>query len=423
MPEMDGIETARALQKMTELDVIPKVIMVSAYDRAEVAAHSHDVDIARYLLKPVHADILAEAMVDALGHKSKSGESSPSEPEEAQQWQGYHLLVVEDNELNQILAREVLQQAGFQVTVVDNGQAGLDALEDGHFDAVLMDVQMPLMDGYTATRLIRENPRTKALPVIAMTANVLAGDREKAFASGMDDYVSKPLDLNHLFAVLRRVLAGEAAIRQTVEPVGMPEPESVQTLDMAQALRVAGNDRELVTRLQIKFLESLANFSASFEAALADQRYTDALRLVHTVKGTASNVGATALAAAAALVETACRQDRPSAEHLAPLLLSLRDRIGETSTALHSRLGSDIADRYGEADLSDEKWADLLDQLHEALLLSDTAALPLVKSLLAIGERNGHGPTLARIAEAVDHYDFEAGLAELESMLQAGRRS
>ena len=206
MPDMNGIETVKRLHQLADGGEIPKIVMVSAYDRDDVIALAHGLDIAEFLVKPVSPNTLIEAIMNAIGTRLTDQEATLPVTIASRDWTGTHLLLVEDNELNQLLAQELLEQAGFTVTLAENGRLGVDAVLSQHFDGVLMDVQMPVMDGYAATREIRKESRFEHLPIIAMTANAMVGDRDRALEAGMNDYVTKPLDIDALFIVLQKWL-------------------------------------------------------------------------------------------------------------------------------------------------------------------------------------------------------------------------
>jgi CheY-like chemotaxis protein len=204
---MDGIETARQMQRLAIDGNLPKVIMVSAYDREDITTRAADVGIFTCLVKPVIPAMLAEAILSAIGQDSRHPPQIAKGPEASPEATDIHVLLVEDNEINQLVTVEALQRAGFKVSIANDGREAVDAVQNHAFDCVLMDVQMPVMDGYQATREIRASPRFSALPIIAMTANAMVGDRDLARAAGMNDYVSKPIEPDHLIAVVRKWVA------------------------------------------------------------------------------------------------------------------------------------------------------------------------------------------------------------------------
>jgi polar amino acid transport system substrate-binding protein len=227
MPEMDGIQAAERIKSHPGLIKIPAIILVTAYGREEVMQQAEQVGLDGFLLKPVSPSLLFDASMQAFGQdipeESRVSRRGQKEARALKQIQGAHVLLVEDNEINQQVAKEILEGAGLNVSLAGNGQEAIDAINKNEYDAVLMDVQMPVMDGYTATRKIREwetevrgqktedrkggsefSPQPSALPIIAMTAHAMAGDADKSIAAGMSDHVTKPIDPDQLFGTLKK---------------------------------------------------------------------------------------------------------------------------------------------------------------------------------------------------------------------------
>ncbi|MYM22004.1 response regulator [Duganella sp. FT135W] len=207
MPGMDGIQTMRAIQSLTP---VPVICMVGAYTRGKLMQEMAEASAAAFLTKPVTASSLFDAVQTALAPQQPDGAapSAPSTPA----LDGVRILLVEDNPVNQNVARGILEQARAQVAVADHGQLALDLLRAGDYDVVLMDVQMPVMDGFTATRKIRSELGL-SLPVIAMTAGVMESEREQCTSAGMDDFIAKPIDVEQMFAILARYVPAGAAAR------------------------------------------------------------------------------------------------------------------------------------------------------------------------------------------------------------------
>ena len=230
--------------------------------------------------------------------------------------QGARILLVEDNEVNQQVATEILEQAGVTVEIAENGLQALTALDERSYDAVLMDVQMPVMDGYEATRRIRTNDRFQTLPIIAMTANAMSGDREKSLATGMNDYVTKPINPVQLMAVLAkwtgstRREGSESASPTKEMPAWLTNfsaLEGVSGTFLASGLQRVGNNLELFKRMFSQFRVSNKDTVANIRAALAQNDLATAERLAHTLKGVAANLGANPLSAVGAKLEQAFR--------------------------------------------------------------------------------------------------------------------
>ncbi len=214
MPGMDGLATMQALRAALPDGELPVVIMVSAWGRDKLMASQQAGDANAVLIKPVTASSLFDTLHEALAQRGGDAPRAGAPDGAAQRLAGLRLLLVEDHPLNQIVARGMLEFAGAQVAVADNGQAALDALRarpDG-YDAVLMDVQMPVMDGFEATRAIRGELRLD-VPVLAMTAGVMQSEQEQCILAGMNDFIAKPIDVEQMFAViLRHLPAGRAGV-------------------------------------------------------------------------------------------------------------------------------------------------------------------------------------------------------------------
>ncbi|MBI2306264.1 MAG: response regulator [Rhodocyclales bacterium] len=225
---------------------------------------------------------------------------------------GCRVLLVEDNPLNQEVAQHFLRKAGIEATLAANGAAALEALEQDRFDIVLMDCQMPVMDGYEAARRIRADARFDRLPIIAMTANALIGDRERSLAAGMNDHITKPLAADVLYPTLLHWLMGGTGHRSPPPSVvsgtkAMPqEGTEVPRLDPAAAIRNMGGDRELYAQIGPTFLQDLVEQQADLDAALAAGDFPRARRVAHSVKGMSASVGAKRLCQKAQALETAC---------------------------------------------------------------------------------------------------------------------
>ena len=327
MPGMDGVEVAHQLAGMVLRHKPPAVLMVTAFSRDEARQRATEAaaPVAAMLAKPVTSSTLLDACLDVLlPVRAGSAEVESETTTLARQRSslaGARLLLVEDNPVNQELACHLLRRAGIHVVVADNGMRALEMLEQHAFDGVLMDCQMPELDGYEATRRLRRDTRWAQLPVIAMTANAMVGDRDKALAAGMNDYVSKPIRLGRLFDTLARWIRAGGSARAVQGP-----------FDEA-ALRESGVEpgSALHGRLLAMFAERSSYFSARFQAAAGDR--VTATRMAHDLKSEAALLGARALSAAAADLEAACARDAPDQEveaqlqrvraALAPVLLEL----------------------------------------------------------------------------------------------------
>ena len=205
MPGLNGIETGKRILSLSELSAPPHLVMVTAYGREEVLKQAEESGFENVLIKPVTSSILFDTAVVALGADREAPETVQAGPSfDIDRMRGARILLVEDNEINQEVAIGQLEDAEAFVDLAENGEVALEMIRDNDYDAVLMDMQMPVMDGIEATRVIRSNPRFQTLPIIAMTANAMASDRILCLDAGMNDHIAKPIDPDQLFGVLLR---------------------------------------------------------------------------------------------------------------------------------------------------------------------------------------------------------------------------
>jgi len=258
-------------------------------------------------------------------------------------------LLVEDNEINREVALELLTDEGIEVEVATNGRQALEILKRERFDGVLMDCQMPVMDGYAATRTLREWPQTRELPVIAMTANAMVGDREKALAAGMNDHIAKPIVIDEMFSTLARWLAPRredaAAARDLA--AGNARLHSLPGVDATAALARMRSNEALFERMLLRFLKTDRDFVSRFSDTWAQGHRDDARRMAHDLQAVAGTLGMHGLREAALSLEQACGANDASAvraslqevsEQIEPILQGL-----ETWAASRQRESADPA--------------------------------------------------------------------------------
>jgi PAS domain S-box-containing protein len=327
LPGIDGLETVRRMRAGRSPDrPAPPVVMVTGCSTDVVREAGEDVPVTAVVSKPVLPSTLLDTILHATGQRAAVRDRAASRGEQLSaaidQLRGARLLVVEDNDINQEVIAEMLGDAGIEVVLAEHGARALERLDNATFDGVLMDCQMPVMDGYTATRKIREIQKFADMPIIALTANVMSGDRDRALEAGMNDHLGKPIDRKALFAALVRwvrpatLLAGSAAqtshaaiAPEMSEPArrhhsGLPE---LPGLDMDAGLAIASDKPDFYRRLLLRFRDSQSGFGERFAGALANGDLEAATRVAHSLKGVAANVGATGVQQAADVLEKACR--------------------------------------------------------------------------------------------------------------------
>ncbi|TXH89273.1 MAG: response regulator [Rhodoferax sp.] len=405
MPGMDGWELATRLHAFCSESGahFPSVVMVSTQGREQLAQRSsaEQALLQAYLVKPVTASMLREATLEPQ-RGGAALRSSVRGPSSARRLRGMRLLVVEDNLINQQVAEELLASEGALVALAANGLLGVEAVAAAQpqFDAVLMDVQMPVMDGYTATRTIRSSLGLDRLPIIAMTANALESDRQECLQAGMSEHVGKPFDLDQLVNTLLRTTGYQVPALLPVPPPAQAEPSEtlpqVDGLDVHGALERMGGMRSLYLRAASDFRQALPAVLLQLRQSMRSDLALATIQ-VHTLKGNAATLGASALANTAADVERQLKSGTGSGIALEPL----ESRIAQTLSALDQLLGP-LADPVpaGVAD-----WHAAMRKLAELLAQEDYACLDFFaqeRNLLA-----GLPPaSLGALEQALQGLDF-----------------
>jgi PAS domain S-box-containing protein len=315
MPDMDGWEATRQIRQMAQQGNLPQplVIMITAHGR-EMLAQRTDAEqdmINGFLVKPVTASMLYDALMDA-GSGNASIRKIAKGRNSARQLSGMRILVVEDNLINQQVADELLTAAGAIVSLAANGQLGVEAVQAAapQFDVVLMDVQMPVLDGYGATQVIRRDLALTDLPIVAMTANAMASDRDACIAAGMNEHIGKPFDMAKLVSLLIRMTGFEAPLvapdAKEPSPAGMQAMPQVAGLDLQTALNRMSGMRALYVRTARDFVKIMDTIIPELSHCLESGDKPKAMMRLHTLKGNAGTLGATDLAEKAAKLERLC---------------------------------------------------------------------------------------------------------------------
>jgi PAS domain S-box-containing protein len=418
MPEMDGVDTTRALLANELLDETQTVLMVTAYGRDEAANAGQGLPIKNYLTKPVNASALLDAILLAHGQPSVSRRRrklQEGDSESLAKLAGARILLVEDNEINQELALELLSGAGIRAEVANNGQEALDKLARTMYDGVLMDIQMPVMDGYTAAREIRKQARFQELPVIAMTANAMVGDREKALAAGMNDHIAKPLNVADMFTTMARWITpakpGEVTTRPPQEESTLPRLPAIEGIDAEAGLATCNGNETLYRKLLAQFADANRAFGPSFEQAAMGNDPGAALRLAHTLKGVAASIGAQEVSVAAGKLELACRNDAPPAEQtlcLQQVLAALGPVINSLDAASDLASGLPGTPDDGAVDVPQT-----LARLRQALEDFDTASRDIAAALFETARGSAMEAPVSALIGQIDNFDFSAALETL----------
>ncbi len=325
MPGMDGLEASRQIKGDETISVQPAIVMVTAFGREEVREEAERLNLDGFLVKPVTKSMVVDMLVTLFGTLQSGEGEGPIESGTPEALKGARFLVVEDNEINQQIAAELLEGAGSSVRIANNGQEAVDILSKGPqpppFEVVLMDLQMPVMDGYQATAKLRSDPRFLHLPIVAMTAHATMEERQTCLAAGMNDHVSKPIDPALLFETLARYCrarimepAAAAANPGPLKPPGaeVDDLACVKGLDAEDGLRRLGGNRKLYLKFLRQFVDQYCRTPTQIAEALAAGDVALAERLAHSVRGVAGNLGCGSAQHAAAALEKAIGAGMPS---------------------------------------------------------------------------------------------------------------
>jgi two-component system sensor histidine kinase/response regulator len=434
MPGMDGLQASRHIKGDETLKQTPHIVLVTAFGREEVREEAERLQLDGFLVKPVTKSMIVDTLVNVFAEEGVEA-AAAAESEHAARLRGARILLAEDNDINQQIAVELLEGAGATVTVADNGRIAYETLVNSPqpppFDVVLMDLQMPEMDGYQATAKLRADPRFTNLTIIAMTAHATLEERQRCLASGMNDHISKPIDPDNLYETVGRFCKPDVTGARTAMSASSPvsagadkavrAPESddfsgVTGLDAADGLtRVAGN-RKLYAKLLRQFVESQGPVVALVAEALARGDAALAERLAHTLKGVAGNIGAKPVHAAAATLEKAVRDKAPDAEVDAAkqqVAAVLGPLVADLKSALHSPEPEAIA-QPAATPVDPAQTREAADQLTKLLSESDPGAADFIAANRAVLSPLFADGTWSQFESLVQGYSFADAQTQLE---------
>ena len=420
LPGMDGVATARAILRRSPHP--PGLVMATAYasDDLMQAADAAGIDV--FLQKPVSPSALFDAAMDAIGQVRAQGARPAREPQGLRRFApGAAVLVVEDNEINRLVARELLLAAGIEAECAESGEEALQRCAQRRYDTVLMDIQMPGLDGIETTRRLKADARLADMPVVALTAHAMASDRERFLEAGMDDYLAKPIDESELVRVLARWLPTEIAPASvaTPQPAASVSPPSreipallqhVRGIDIPVALDRVNQNVELLARLIEQLHARHADAATRIGAAVAAGDWKSASDAAHTLKGAAATLAAQRVAAAAMQLDTALRTQQAPAALLDELQAALEElRPPTVSPATSTPAGFDLA--------KDAALVPLLEQLRHELEQNRFAARATFAQLREQATRRGDATPLDAVAESIDQLDYAGALQRLRALL------
>ncbi|GAB3186831.1 response regulator [Hydrogenophaga aquatica] len=417
MPGMSGVEAARRLAALGLQSPVPRCIIVTAHGREEVTGEARSAGVEDVLVKPVNPSMLFDGVVRALtrhqavNERQERPQNRAVDDPEIAAIRGARVLLVEDNEVNQEVARGLLAAHGVVADIAGNGQEAIERIGLAPYDAVLMDMQMPVMDGLTATREIRRMGTYGHIPIIAMTANAMTADRQRCMEAGMVDFVAKPIDPPELLRVLQRWIRP----RVVVEPVQAQEegprhptvPADLYGLDTGAGLRRMAGNAGLYLAMLRKFVAGQADADERIACAMEQGDWDTAERLAHSLRGVAGNLGAVELERLAAALESRLREPAGrvgAQEQLDSLSRELAALVGDVEARLSLPEGASATGPQSRLQA-----VALLDRLEGLLREDDPEAAALFEE-----HASTLRPLLAsrhdRLARAVEEFDYTVAL-------------
>ncbi|MBF0460673.1 MAG: response regulator [Magnetococcales bacterium] len=434
---MDGLETARRIKEHPAMLHSPCIILVTAFSRAEVIQEKERVFLDGFVAKPIHPSKLLSAIMSALGRKMEGGKKTRKQDrlrdvDAIKNILGARVLLADDNKINQQVAVELLESNGLVVTVVSNGLQAVEAVKSEAFDIALLDIQMPEMDGFEATAVIRKDPMYKDLPVLAMTAHAMTGDREKSLAAGMNDHITKPIDPDKLFEALVKWIPAKK--RNIPEPKKDREadnwedrefPEQLPGIDMADGLKRVGGNRRLFGRLLREFQQDYQDVVGRIKTAMDQGDGEQVLRILHTFKGVSASMGAASLHLATRDLETSIKEGRVDVH--GPMLHRIEDMLDSVLLGISSMDKNKPSD--GANDQSSESFV-LVDievlrplflELHQMLNAGLSSAEDKLAEITTVLDGSEHISGLKRVREQIENYEFDEAMRCVSELAQSLR--
>jgi PAS domain S-box-containing protein len=427
MPGLDGLETSRTIKRGNRLKHAPKIVMVTAFGREDIRAEAEKLGIDGFLLKPVSMSLLYDTLLDLFGVARRETLSLASIDKDAHlhDARGIRILLVEDNEVNQQVVREILESAGASVRIANHGGEAVEILVGAEqplpFDVVLMDLQMPEMDGITATRLLRAKPQLRGLPIIAMTADAMAEAVQACIEAGMNDHVAKPIDPDTLFATIARWTKSRE-IHTTIEAPGSTQAEheesvpEIEGVDVAGGLwRLAGNKR-LYRDLLGQFAVRHGSAGEQIATALESGDRSTAERLAHSVKGVSGNIGINTMFQLAGQLEKSLRESNADVQALLKAFSSELDRQVQ---AIQRALKAEAATQQpetSERNFDPMTALPVVERLRVLLQSGNADASTVFARLKDVLGGAADGATMNSLGTAISLFDFDAALLALNEM-------
>lgn len=418
MPNLDGIDTIRMIKNDKRLHILPAFIVNTAYDKDEFFKKAQDLNIEGYISKPTTPSTLFDTILGVCGiTKAPITDEyiSVSKDNTHILLEGAYILLVEDNLLNQEFAVEVLERAGIFVDIANNGKEAYEMAKHTNYDGILMDCQMPVMDGYESTKLIREHSDYPNVPIVALSANAMASDKELSLSSGMNDHISKPIDVKILFDTMAKWIKPKSAPFKTLMQKVIRKKSDlnfkINGLDLKNAFERAGSDIGFLKKMLKRFAQTQVPWPQNIDRLLLQNRIEDARIETHTLKGLAGNIGATALYdLAKELEENLKRSQVEEVKVLLPLTKDELNTVIENISEYFTAHEPSNINEHEEHTLSDVEIQDLKEKIKELRYLLDESDPQAVSAAEIIAPKLsdiGFKEAARELTTNISVYEFE----------------
>lgn len=420
MPGLNGIETSQKIYKDIDQPHIPTIIMVTSYGREEIIHQSEQVGLDAFLIKPINSSLLFNTIVQAMQGTVINQKQTPKKIS-SKQLSG-RILLVEDNKINQQVARETLGNMGLSVHVVNNGMEALDILEDNNFDVVLTDIQMPGMDGYELTRQIRLHKKYQYLPIVAMTAHAMVKDREKCLDAGMNDHLPKPIDPEQLFKTLSNwlnLIKTKKSVEDDSDDEFIKLPTEISGIDINWGLKRIGGNKKLFCKLLREFFQDYADAGEKVDIALKEVDLELVRRLVHTIQGIAGSIGAINLLKASEDMDSVLKNKNIPDSAVQDAFV---DALAEVINALKTWLGEGELLRIDESVQNVFLDENVLSHINQLLKTGDSKAEVLISRINTNDLESETTEIISTLLNSARNYDFmnaQSVLSKLREKIKA----
>ena len=423
MRGQDGVEFIKKIQENTNLQKQPKVIVVTAHNMIEVKEAFSGLKIDGYLSKPICLSKLNDIVVKIFKKKNDSVKPTLNTSYISgflEDLKGAKVLLVEDNEINQELAVDLLEKGGISVVVASNGIEAIAKLDKEKFDGILMDCQMPIMDGYEATKQIRKKEEYKDIPILALTANVMQTDIEKAIESGMNDQIIKPIRYLDMFSKMAKwikpsgLVKFNTSISKENESNGIPK---IEGLDIDKGLDIVQNNKALYLKLLRKFRDTNGyDFAQEFKKTYNNGDFKTAERSIHTLKGVAGTIGATKLYNSSSKLNDACKNNLEEST-IKELYLDVLDILNPLLSSLKIIDSQNTADNCS-MDLDKDKAILLIEKINGLISDYDAQALDVIDDIKNISGINCYSSLIKELEYYVEKFDNDKALEVGQKLLK-----